>query len=98
MKDLFVGKNIQHQKQFHKISEYPSSSTCICAAHAHAIRKFRNSDELNLKVTFPKGSSGVEPGKFIFTTVAQKGKVCNSAVVKMSNSDGIAGFDIVSKS
>jgi hypothetical protein len=46
-----------------KISEYPSSSTCICAAHAHAIRKFRNSDELNLKVTFPKGSSGVEPGK-----------------------------------
>ena len=42
--------------------EYPSASTCACAAHGQAARHFFGTDELNWTVTFPAGSSLVEPG------------------------------------
>ena len=42
--------------------EYPSASTCSCAAHGQAARHFFGSDELNWTVTFRAGSSLIEPG------------------------------------
>ncbi len=42
--------------------EYPSASTCACAAHGQAARRFFGTDELNWTVTFPAGSSLIEPG------------------------------------
>lgn len=42
--------------------EYPSASTCSCAAHGQAARHFFGTDELNWSVTFPAGSSRIEPG------------------------------------
>jgi len=42
--------------------EYPSGSTCGCFAQAQAMRRFTGSDELNWSVTFPAGSSRIEPG------------------------------------
>ena len=43
-------------------SEYPSGSTCGCYAHAQALRRFTASDELNWSVSYPAGSSRIEPG------------------------------------
>ena len=42
--------------------EYPSGSSCFCAAHAQASRRFLGSDTLGWRVTYPPGSSRVEPG------------------------------------
>ena len=43
-------------------AEYPSGSAAFCAAHAQASRRFLGSDELGWTVSFPKGSSRIEPG------------------------------------
>ena len=42
--------------------EYPSGSSCFCAAHAQASRRFLGSDQLGWQVPYPRGSSRVEPG------------------------------------
>ncbi len=42
--------------------EYPSGSTCGCYAHARALQRFSGSDELNWSVSYPAGSSRIEPG------------------------------------
>jgi len=42
--------------------EYPSGSTCFCAAHAQASRRFLGSDTFGWSVPVPKGSSVIEPG------------------------------------
>ena len=42
--------------------EYPSGSTCGCYAHARALQRFSGTDELNWSVSYPAGSSRVEPG------------------------------------
>ena len=42
--------------------EYPSASTCGCYAQAQAMRRFTGTDELNWSVTYPAGSSRIEPG------------------------------------
>ncbi len=43
-------------------TEYPSASTCGCYAHGQALRRYFETDELNWTVTFPAGSSRIEPG------------------------------------
>jgi hypothetical protein len=42
--------------------EYPSGSASFCAAHAEASRLYLGSDALGWSITFPKGSSRIEPG------------------------------------
>jgi len=42
--------------------EYPSASTCFCAAHAQSARLYLGSNNLNWTVPRPAGSSRVEPG------------------------------------
>ena len=42
--------------------EYPSGSSGLCAAHAEAARLFTGTDDLGWTVSFPAGSSGIEPG------------------------------------
>ncbi|MEQ8280634.1 MAG: vanadium-dependent haloperoxidase [Deltaproteobacteria bacterium] len=42
--------------------EYPSASTCFCAAHAQSARLFLGTDTLGYPVVRPAGSSRVEPG------------------------------------
>ncbi len=42
--------------------EYPSASTCGCYAYAQSMRRFFDSDDLNWTVTYPPGSSRIEPG------------------------------------
>jgi hypothetical protein len=42
--------------------EYPSASSCFCAAHAQAARLFLGHDNLGFPVQYPAGSSRVEPG------------------------------------
>ncbi len=42
--------------------EYPSGSTCGCYAQAQAMRRVTGSDALNWNITFPAGSSRIEPG------------------------------------
>ena len=42
--------------------EYPSGSTCGCYAHAQALRRFTNTDGLDWRVSYPAGSSRIEPG------------------------------------
>ena len=42
--------------------EYPSASTCFCAAHAQAARHYLGNDDLNWEVPRLAGSSRVEPG------------------------------------
>lgn len=42
--------------------EYPSASTCFCAAHAQAARRYLGTDELAWDVPVPAGSSRIEPG------------------------------------
>lgn len=42
--------------------EYPSGSSCFCAAHAQASRRYLGSDTLGWTINIPKGSSFVEPG------------------------------------
>ena len=42
--------------------EYPSGSSCFCAAHAQASRRFLGSDILGWQVPYARGSSQVEPG------------------------------------
>ena len=42
--------------------EYPSGSTCGCYAHAQALRRFSGTDELNWSVSYPAGTSRIEPG------------------------------------
>lgn len=42
--------------------EYPSGSACFCAAHGQASRLFLGADDLGWEVTFPAGSSRIEPG------------------------------------
>ena len=41
--------------------EYPSGSTTLCSAEAQATRRFFNDDVLNLRFTYPAGSTRVEP-------------------------------------
>jgi len=43
-------------------TEYPSASSAYCMAYAQAARRFLGSDNLDITVTMPKGSSFVEPG------------------------------------
>lgn len=43
--------------------EYPSASSCFCAAHAQSARLFLGDDNLGFPVSRPAGSSKVEPGK-----------------------------------
>jgi hypothetical protein len=42
--------------------EYPSGSSCFCAAHAQASRRFLGSDALGWTVPYARGSSRIEPG------------------------------------
>lgn len=42
--------------------EYPSGSASFCSAHAQASRLFLGSDDLGWTVSFPAGSSSIEPG------------------------------------
>lgn len=42
--------------------EYPSGSSCFCAAHAQASRRFLGTDEFGWTVARPRGSSTIEPG------------------------------------
>lgn len=42
--------------------EYPSASTCFCAAHAESARLYNGTDELGFEVAYPAGGSRVEPG------------------------------------
>ena len=42
--------------------EFLSASTCACAASGQAARHFFGTDELGWSVTFPAGSSRIEPG------------------------------------
>ncbi len=42
--------------------EYPSGSTCGCYAHAQALRRFSGADQLNWRISYPAGSSRIEPG------------------------------------
>jgi hypothetical protein len=42
--------------------EYPSGSSCFCAAHAQASRRFLGSDAFGWSVQVPAGSSVIEPG------------------------------------
>jgi len=42
--------------------EYPSASTCFCAAHAESARRYLGDDQLGYEVERPAGSSRVEPG------------------------------------
>ena len=42
--------------------EYPSGSTCGCYAHAQALRRLTGADELNWSITYPAGTSRIEPG------------------------------------
>lgn len=42
--------------------EYPSASSCVCSAQAQAMRRYTGTDELNWVISFPAGSSKVEPG------------------------------------
>jgi hypothetical protein len=43
-------------------SDYPSGSACFCSAQAQTVRRYFGSDTLNWSVTFPLGSSVIEPG------------------------------------
>jgi hypothetical protein len=43
-------------------AEYPSGSSCFCAAHAQASRRFLGSDALGWSVPYARGSSRIEPG------------------------------------
>jgi len=42
--------------------EYPSASTCFCAAHAESARRYNGTDDLGYEVAYPAGGSRVEPG------------------------------------
>jgi hypothetical protein len=42
--------------------EYPSGSSCLCAAFAQAQRRYTGSDEFGFTVRVKKGSSLIEPG------------------------------------
>lgn len=42
--------------------EYPSTSSTYCLAYAEAARRFLGTDALDVAITYPKGSSAVEPG------------------------------------
>jgi hypothetical protein len=42
--------------------EYPSGSSCFCAAHAQASRRFLGSDAFGWSVRVPARSSVIEPG------------------------------------
>ncbi|MCY3573201.1 MAG: hypothetical protein OXG92_06255 [Chloroflexi bacterium] len=42
--------------------EYPSGTTCGCYAHAQALRRLTGTDELNWSVSYPAGTSRIEPG------------------------------------
>jgi hypothetical protein len=42
--------------------EYPSGSSCFCAAHAQASRRYLGSDAMGWSVTAAAGSSTIEPG------------------------------------
>lgn len=43
-------------------SDYPSGSSCFCNAHAQVGRRYFGSENFGWPMTFPKGSSTVEPG------------------------------------
>jgi hypothetical protein len=42
--------------------EYPSGSSCFCAAHAQASRRYLGSDDFGWSVSVPADSSVIEPG------------------------------------
>ncbi len=42
--------------------EYPSASTCFCAAHTQSARLYLGSDDLDWAIPHPAGSSRIEPG------------------------------------
>lgn len=42
--------------------EYPSGSSCFCAAHGQAARRFLGSDNFGWSVPVPRGASDIEPG------------------------------------
>ena len=43
-------------------TEYPSASSCFCAAHAEASRRYFHSDSLGWNIPYAQGSSEIEPG------------------------------------
>ena len=43
-------------------AEYPGGSSCFCAAHSQAGRRYFGNDDLGWSFTYPAGSSQVEPG------------------------------------
>ncbi|WP_405797957.1 DUF6851 domain-containing protein [Streptomyces sp. NBC_01506] len=68
--------------------EYPSGSTTICAAAAQTARRYFGSDDLDWTLTFPAGSSLVEPGigpakdlKISFGTFTDLENACASSRV-----------------
>ena len=42
--------------------DYPSGTTCGCQAHAQALRRLTGTDELNWSISYPAGTSRIEPG------------------------------------
>lgn len=42
--------------------EYPSASSCFCAAHSQSARVYLGDDQLGYPVEYPAGSSRIEPG------------------------------------
>lgn len=42
--------------------DYPSGSTCGCYAHARALQRYSGTDVLDWSVSYPAGSSRIEPG------------------------------------
>jgi hypothetical protein len=69
--------------------EYPSASSCFCAAHAQAARLFLPwGDVLNYEVDRPEGSSRIEPGitpaadaKLVFPTWSDFAADCGQSRV-----------------
>ena len=75
--------------------EYPSASSCFCAAHAQAARLFLGTDDLTVNGTFPgfvaprpAGSSRIEPGftpaqdtDLVFSTWTQFAADCGQSRV-----------------
>ena len=68
--------------------EYPSATTCFCAAHSQAARLILGDDELGYPVAFSAGTSRIEPGQvpaedttFVFDTWSEFDHDCGQSRV-----------------
>ena len=61
MTTFFDSKFMYLNRSLQFVPEYPSASAALCAAHSESIRRFLGTDNLNMTVKFPKGSSKIEP-------------------------------------